>query len=233
VASFVNTFLVLIFGGIAFGIVSGLSRNMVPSLPPGFSHPASAEAEGSGHASWQFHFSHQQRFFAVFAILFTVSAWARLSRQSSNPLTSERATQVQRFGRRLSEGWFSLAVGNAFGAMIAAMAAYWIQQFSFSQILLHWLWAAIGTPIHGILAQIFGKSTAAIGAWFDWYNANQLKLSFWVFYLAAICDDLGLPNLKTLARFLWRRARGQNAVGCSACEDPVEPARHDGMLPPA
>jgi hypothetical protein len=109
--------------------------------------------------------------------------------------------------------------------MIAAMAAYWIQQFSFSQILLHWLWAAIGTPIHGILAQVLGKSTDGLDSWFGWYNANQLKLSFWFFYLTAICDDLGLPNLKTLARWLWRRVRG--------CEHSPQPARQEGMLPPA
>jgi hypothetical protein len=181
VASFLNTFLVLIFGGIAFGIVSGVFRNMGPSLPPGFNHHASAEAEASGHASWHFHLSHQQRFVGVFAMLFTVSAWTRLSGRSGNRRTCERAAQIQRFGRRLSEGWFSLTVGNAFGAMIAAMAAYWIQQFSLSQLLLHWLWAAVGAPIHGILAQVLGKSTDGLDAWFGWYKRQPTQTELLVF----------------------------------------------------
>ncbi|HWW01402.1 MAG TPA: hypothetical protein VNZ64_17025 [Candidatus Acidoferrum sp.] len=30
---------------------------------------------------------------------------------------------------------------------------------------------------------------------------NQFKFTFWFFYTAAICDDLGLPNFKTLGRY--------------------------------
>ena len=39
----------------------------------------------------------------------------------------------------------------------------------------------------------------------NWYGDNQFKFMFWLFYSAAICDDLGLPNYKALARFLWQR----------------------------
>ena len=228
VASLVNTFLVLLFGSIAFGIVSGIFHDMVPSLPLGLSHSVSAEAEAaSPHSSWQT--SYQQRFVLVFAILFTVSAWARLSRHSVDPLTSRRAARVQRLGRRIAEGWFGLIVGNAFGAMIAAMVASWVQQFSFTQVVLHWLWSVIGVPIHGILERV--DSSAGIDGWFSWYNANQLKFSFWVFYLAAICDDLGLPNLKTVARLVWRRVRGKHTCSCS--ENVTSPARDGNALPPA
>lgn len=231
VASFVNTFLVLFFGSIAFGIVSGVFHDMTPSLPPAFNHHGSAEAEPAGSHVSSWHLSHQQRFVVVFAMLFTVSVWARLSRHSASALASKRTSRVQRLGRRISEGWFGLLVGNAFGAMIAAMVASWVQQFSFTQILLHWLWAAVGIPIHGILHRVFGDSSAGVDDWFGWYNANQLKFSFWFFYLAAICDDLGLPNLKTIARLLWRRVRGKHACSCS--ENVTSPAADGGALPPA
>jgi len=231
VASLINTFLVLLFGSIAFGIVSGVFHEMAPSLPPAFSHRAPAEAQ-TGGTSVSRQLSYQQRFIVVFAILFTVSAWARLSRHSANSLTSKRAARVQRLGRRISEGWFGLTVGNAFGATIAAMVASSVQQFSLTQILLHWVWAAVGLPIHGILHRFFGDSSAGVDDWFGWYNANQFKFSFWFFYLAAICDDLGLPNLKTLARLLWRRVRGKHTCSCS--ENTTSPAAPDGnALPPA
>src|SRR5262249_29843393 len=143
--------------------------------------------------------------------------------------TSERAARVQRFGRRISQGWFGLTIGNAFGAMFAAIVASWLQRFSLSQLLLHWLWAAVGAPIHGIFARLFGESLASVDAWFGWYTGNHFKLSFWFFYLTAFCDDFGLPNLKTLGRFLWRRFRGRPA--CSSTEKPPQPTGDGGALP--
>ncbi|MGO8700201.1 MAG: hypothetical protein ACLQVY_21130 [Limisphaerales bacterium] len=32
-------------------------------------------------------------------------------------------------------------------------------------------------------------------------------MNFWILYAAGVFDDLGVPNLKTLARWLWRRWR--------------------------
>jgi hypothetical protein len=203
VESFINTFLVLLFGSIAFGIVSGIFHDMAPTLPPGFHHSGPAEAESSvTHLNW--HLSEQQRFVLVFAILFSVSAWTRLVRP-----TSGQATGVQKLGRRISTGWFCLIVGNAFGAMISAIVIAWVQKFSLSQLLFQWVWAAISAPIQLLMGRLLGDAPGVVQAWFSWYDANQLRFTFWFLYVTAICDDLGLPNLKTGARWLWRRWRNR------------------------
>ena len=197
----VNAFLVLLLGSIAFGIVNGIWRDMTPSLPPGFSQSKSPDAGSSGaHHAW--HLSAQTRFLVVFAILFSVSVWARLGRHGS-----DYAASAQKLGRRISHGWFGLIVGNAFGAMVAAIVVCWVQKFSLSQLLFQWVWSMVWVPIQTMFAHVFGDSGHAVEAWFNWYGANQFRFSFWFLYVTAICDDLGLPNFKTGTRLLWRRWR--------------------------
>jgi hypothetical protein len=50
-----------------------------------------------------------------------------------------------------------------------------------------------------------GSLPDLVERWFSWYGANQAKFAFWLLYSAALCDDLGLPNYKTLARRPWNR----------------------------
>jgi len=89
VKAFVNSFLVLIFGSIAFDIISGIAGEMTPTPPPGFSHSNSHTEDSVAHPSWAL--SEQQRFALVFAVLFGVSAWARLSHRCSNSELPNRA----------------------------------------------------------------------------------------------------------------------------------------------
>jgi hypothetical protein len=92
--------------------------------------------------------------------------------------------------------------------MIGAMVLVWVQKFSLSQLLWGWALHSIVPPLHDLAAHFFGEpGTDTIGRWFSWYGQNQLKFDFWLIYFASVCDDLGLPNLKTLARFAWRRFR--------------------------
>jgi len=40
---------------------------------------------------------------------------------------------------------------------------------------------------------------------------NQMKLNFWIIYLAWAFDDMGVPNYKTLARWAWHRYKKRQA----------------------
>jgi hypothetical protein len=50
-----------------------------------------------------------------------------------------------------------------------------------------------------------GSLSDLVERWSTWYGVNQTKFAFWLLYSAALCDDLGLPNYKTLARRAWNR----------------------------
>jgi hypothetical protein len=204
----VQTFLVLLMGSIALGIVSGLFEDMIPSAPPGFGSPEAKSHSSSQH--WGSSFS-QHKVPIVFTVIFIVQISRRFWGQPQQNQEPRRESRMERVYHELSENWFSLIVGNAFGAMIGAMVLGWIQKFSLSQILWSWILQSIAPPLHNIAKNIFGTSGAdSIGRWFSWYGQNQLKFDFWLIYLASVCDDLGLPNLKTLARFAWRRFRKRN-----------------------
>jgi hypothetical protein len=60
---------------------------------------------------------------------------------------------------------------------------------------------------------VFGSAIVNfVGGMFAWYGDNQIRFNFWILYVAAVCDDLGIPNLKTLARLLWARWQKRNFV---------------------
>jgi hypothetical protein len=61
-----------------------------------------------------------------------------------------------------------------------------------------------------------------LGQWFSWYGDNQMKLNFWIIYLAGAFDDLGVPNYKTLARWAWRRYKKRQWKAAKAT--PISPA---------
>jgi hypothetical protein len=50
-----------------------------------------------------------------------------------------------------------------------------------------------------------------VKVWWSWYDQNQLKFNFWLIYLAAVCDDFGIPNLKSLVRWGWRKWRAKGS----------------------
>src|SRR5262249_15753681 len=140
---------------------------------------------------------------------FALKVWAQITARGFQAEQGNGcSTHAQRIGKHLSENWFGLIVGNAFGALISAMVVVWVQQFSTWYWILHLLLDSIASSGHTVGTAVFGNNGAnAIGSWFGWYGENQLKLTFWAFYFAAICDDLGIPNLKTLGRWCWMRLR--------------------------
>ena len=200
-------FLVCILGSIAIGMLSGICGQMTPSPPPGWDgHP---ELTGAPTQWW--HASrdaiHRHSFAVLFVALFLAKSALRLAHYATEPRLRSIAAVVLRVTRRFSEHWFSLLVKNAFAAFIGVVVIQFVQQFSPT----NWIWNAV----MGVVGQIVGGAARLVGAglpelvqrWLSWFGDNQTKFSFWLLYSAAICDDLGLPNYKTLARLAWKRVR--------------------------
>jgi hypothetical protein len=194
-------FLVSILGSVAIGILSGICGTMTPSLPPGLEvHPTLT--------SW-WHSSqdaiHRHAFVILFLALFVVKSALRLAHYSSDPRQRNAAARALWATRRISRDWFSLLIKNAFAAFVGVLVLQFVQNFS----LTHWLWEAIRNVFSPVLQAavrlVGGSLPGLVERWLSWYGANQMKFAFWLLYSAALCDDLGLPNYKTLARRAWKR----------------------------
>ena len=188
----VNAFVVVLLGKIAFSLVSGIAARMIPGAPPGFSGPVALPV--TPVAWWNALTSH--RFQILFAVVFLVCLRGELSKRSPKNDSQNRTSRWHRIGRRFSENWFGSLIGNAFLAMVLAMVLAKLPSFSAWQWFWHWL---IGW-LHP--ERMLGDGAAR---WFDWYGHNQIKFNFWFLYIAAVSDDFGIPNFKSLARWLWRR----------------------------
>jgi len=200
-------FLVSILGSIAIGILSGICGKMTPSLPPGLEgHPALT----STPAHW-WHASknaiHRHAFAILFLALFVVRSALRLAHYSRDPRQRKAAARALWVTRRISRDWFSLLIKNAFAAFVGVLVLQFVQQFS----LTHLLWEAVRNVFSPVLETairlVGGSLPSLVERWFSWYGANQTKFAFWLLYSAALCDDLGLPNYKTLARRASKRVR--------------------------
>jgi len=195
-------FLVQIFGQIAFGMLGGLWRDMTPSLPPGLAwHPVAEAAPSPWTGLWEWLVPH--KFAVIFGVLFVVKAGLRLAQYSPRSEHHRFALRMDSLTQRISDQWFKLLVLNAFGAWISAMVLQWAQRASFTEMLWRWIVLDLIHPILEALARIPGVGW--VGSWLDWYGDNSFKFNFWLLYTAAICDDLGVPNLKSLGRWAWRR----------------------------
>ena len=149
----------------------------------------------------------KNHFLIVAAIFFSVGMWTRFYHGPSDESGAAQSRR-QRIINNVSENWFGMVVGNAFGAMISAFVVVWVQQFSWPQLLWQWIFQDVLSTLRPLAEAILGRGrSGALAQWWNWYGDNQLQFSFWFFYVAAICDDLGLPNFKTLGRWLGRRWR--------------------------
>jgi hypothetical protein len=196
-----KTALILLLGSVAMGLVGGLLHDMAPSAPPGIEAKPFSRGHGLGVFASAF---QKHRVIIVFALVFGLTTLARL-RPFSGPNNDSVARQA---GRRFSADWFGVVVGNAFGAMGIAIALYWLERVSIARWIYGWLIGAALPAIQDVGNLLLGKARVdLISDWLAWYADNQLKFNFWIIYLAAICDDLGIPNFKSLGRWLWRRLR--------------------------
>ena len=211
-SSLASAFLVTILGSIALGIVGGIWKEMSPSLPPAFSHQQNAEANAEPRpTATHIHMPGiiQEHYFAfIYCVIFVTSTGVRLRDLFRGDVATGRKSRLGKIARRFSENWFGLIVGNAFGAMISAIILVWITQFSWVQFLIHQVLGVLLPSLADVAGWIFGQRTgSAVRIWLDWYGDNQLRFTFWLLYLGAICDDLGVPNLKSLGRWLWTKYR--------------------------
>jgi hypothetical protein len=198
-------FLIQILGGIAFAIVGNIWEQMTPSLPPVLASEPKLEA--SPKAPPTFHLSTRERFGLIFAVVFAGTALGRLIKYSRNAGHRFAADVSGRVMKRVSEEWFHLVVINALIASIMVSVLHLTSQYTVSKML--WGFVAGGVqPLIQVLLYLLPQALAdLIKTLFGWYDANQLKFSFWLLYSAAICDDLGFPNYKALGRWLWRRLK--------------------------
>ena len=203
---------------IALAILGRIFGSMTPSPPPflaGISRSQSnSNSSGILHKWWSSAQGHQ--FAIVFAILFAVYARMRLIRVFCST-TSEAyitPTRLQKISNQLSKDWFRLIIGNAFGALVSAIVLYFVETFTGTRFLVNLLVAAILPAIKTVATFVLGSGIVNfIGGLITWYGENQLRFNFWLLYVATVCDDLGIPNLKTLARLAWSRWLGDTSPG--------------------
>ena len=139
VESFIRAILVVVCSSIAISIASSIWEEMAPSRPPGFQRQPAAEAPAPGAPSaWETWFV-EHRFLIVFGLFFSLSVWFRLLRPKQSPEESKAESHLKHITHHLSENWFHLVVGNAFGALISAVVLVWVQRFTFANLLFHWL----------------------------------------------------------------------------------------------
>jgi hypothetical protein len=203
-----SAFLLWILGGVALGIAGNFAGGMVPSLPPSFAAQDSAGGHHSGHHSAWWHAVRGGAFVIFFAIFFIHSLWVGFRDQGRGG-----RGRMLRILSNLREHWFGLIVGNAISAWVAVLVLGIVQGFSPWQMFWQWAWGMVLPFVEQIGHWSFGDTASSgLGAWISWYGANQGKLTFWFIYLCEAFDDLGIPNIKTLARWAWRRRRKQKAM---------------------
>ncbi len=205
----VNAFVIVLLGQIALSIISGVVGRMIPSAMPGFAGGTPPGDISKPGVWWDALFS--LRFKIIYAAVFLVCLRQKLAGASLSANAKERESRWQRVGRLSAENWFGSLIGNAFLAMGVALALAHIPEFSFWKWC--WRWFIGITPIAAWLGD--GPLTW-LNPWLGWYDQNKVKFNFWLIYFAAVCDDFGIPNFKTLARWLWRRWKKRTALPASA-----------------
>lgn len=223
VQSFVQAILIVVLGTIAAGLLGNLWKEMIPSHPPAFIQKPEAEeapvkSAHVGHAWTNSLTDH--RLALVFALIFMPTLGLNLAKAVRGERSGSVPSRSEMMLKQISENWFGLLVGNAFGAAVAAAVVGWVSQWALSAMILR----AILPSLTGVLSSILGEAhSRTVQDWFAWYGANQYRFTFWIFYLSAIIDDLGLPNFKTIGRWLARSIRQSPAAQpAAACSDPID-----------
>jgi hypothetical protein len=216
------TFLLQLLGGIALGMLGGIFGKMTPSWPPGLAGKPQPEAVPS--PVWDAFRSGfgRHKFVILFVVVLVVQIASRVVRYSRVTKHRRAAAWLLRASRRIGDDWFSALVGNAFTAMVAAIILHWSQAFSVVGWLCGLIFDLLRPLTHSIADALPGQGLFnAIASLYSWYGDNQFKFTFWLLYSAGICDDLGLPNYKTLSRWLWRKLRRRFS---SQPEQPLMPS---------
>jgi len=208
VKAFVTALLVCILGEVALGIIGDILSQMTPALPPLSAVEPAAHTHDAWAAGWSSLKAHCLGILT--AVFFVGLAGTRLAGFSANPRVRDAAAGLKRISRRVSDHWFGSIVGNAFYALVLVFAMSLAQELSPSRWLVAMVFDFLHPMAHALAGVFVGAdATDALGHLLAWWNDNQIKFAFWTLYLAAIGDDLGLPNYKTLGRVLLRRLWGR------------------------
>jgi len=204
--SAVTALLVVFLGGVGIGLVGDLWHEMLPALPPIFSHGTPEAESTSGFWSLLRGSAIRYRFALVFAAVFVVKSAIRMGKCSSHSGLRRFAAFLLWRGRRFKDDWFTIIFFNAFGAYVGALCWRWTQDVSWVQLVWSAVFDALRPAFQAVMNFVHGNDLViTTQSLVEWYNANLFKFAFWLFYVAAISDDLGLPSVKTLGRMLRRR----------------------------
>lgn len=202
--AFIRAFLIQILATVAIDILSDVFREMTPSLPPiGLKLKAENNPGLFSHVLRPF--VARNEFWIIFALLFTATSAARFVPHLRVPKHRRLAAVVVRLNRRIFGHWFKLFVLNAFAAWVSTIIIIAVQQFSWMQIAWNVLSSVVQPLFEGMASILPGGGS--LNHWLEWYSQNQAKFLFWLLYSAAICDDLGLPNYKSLLRLSGQRLK--------------------------
>src|SRR5207244_1247363 len=100
-------------GGIGIDLVSHMWREMLPSLPPIFSHTPPEAESSTGLWSLIRGSAVRYRFALVFAVVFVAKAAIRLGKCSSHRGLRRIAAFLLWRGRRFKDEWFTIIFINA------------------------------------------------------------------------------------------------------------------------
>lgn len=165
--AFVKTILVVVMGNVALGMLGGIFSAMTPSSPPFLPKISGSHTDPDAslmHTWWSA--AHEHQFAIVYVILFALGVRTRLFPGSDEAATTE--TRFQKISNQFSSNWFSLIVGNAFGALISAIVIYFAEMFA-GGFLFKLMLAALLPGIKSIATLIFGNAIVNFfGGVFDW-----------------------------------------------------------------
>ncbi|HWD18323.1 MAG TPA: hypothetical protein VHB20_03525 [Verrucomicrobiae bacterium] len=199
-----SALVVSILGQVALSIAGAFAGGMIPTPPPLF---GAGDAAPSHHwHGWSLLRGHALYFF--FAIFFAHSLWGLFRPRPALDAHHGGRRRVYHILYKVRENWFRMVIGNAITAYIAVVILASLQNFS----LRHLIWNALGewarVHLESLVQYPFGPSQGRyLSDLFSWYGSNAAKLNFWFVYITGVFDDLGVPNFKTLACWLWRRYR--------------------------
>lgn len=218
------TLAILILGGLGLQMTQEIWKDMIPAAP--FPNPASEEASPAAPSEpdrlGQFFSDHN--FAITYGLVYVGLVLFQFARYSTSPRERRLIRRLRRMIRKVSEHWFEITFGNAIGAMIGAVMLSVAQQFSPVQICVHVVLGWLHPVIYGIAELFFNpRQIATIQGLTHWYDANQLKFAFWTLYVSAVLDDLGLPNLKTIARHCWNWIMARQRQAPQLSEKPAAP----------
>ena len=217
-----------VLGGLAYGICSSIWNEMTPSLPP-LSQTVKAGLSSlntqAARPEWA-SFVREHRFGIVFGFVYAGLAGLQLASCSRSKNERRIAAVLTRITRRISDRWFEVVVGNAFGALFGAIGIHFLHEWSFVRLVAHLTLGWLHPVIYSAASLVFDTdSIQTIEGLIRWYDDNQFKFTFWMLYGSAVLDDLGVPNLKTLGKRGWRRI-GDRPAGPNAAppSSPPPPA---------